>query len=256
MIKRCDVGLLPDFFCAEAVDRIFLAEAKARHEAVNFGNRAFKSWRDQFGTVVVERPKGTPLSVKGYIVAIRFATEAMPYTKSSLYAEDPKTPGEIDLHGERGLPLGRAVISLHYAELVEKLNQPLLAEALENGFVVPAEVPIRAAVWQLLIGPLAGKRFVGGYYSSDSGARAYLDGNGKVGFMFSDPFRLDIRHATFVGVEEGIFGQVVAFARGAPVQEIGQLQGVQFASNAISILRDGSVIGPVEFFSPIAVRNF
>ncbi|SED04610.1 hypothetical protein [Bradyrhizobium erythrophlei] len=256
LIRRGDDGDLPDYFCAEAVNKVILAEAKGRHASISFGSKAFKNWRDQFGRLIVERPKGTPLSVKGYIIATRFATESMPYTKSALYAEDPRTPGEISLDEDRSLPLGRAVIALHYSELAQKLNQPILAEALGIGFPIPNEILIQTVIWELAIGPLAGKRFVGGYYSSDGSLRVYNDANGRLRLVEPDPSRLDVRHATFLGVEEQIFEQVVAFARGAERPAIDQFDQAQFFYSAISMLRDGSVIGPIEFFAPITARAF
>ena len=256
-ITRCDSGDLPDYFCAEAIDKVFLAEAKGRHNAISFANREFQSWRAQFSRIEVRRPKkGTLLSVKGYIVATRFATECTPYTRSTLFAEDPSTPGEVHLDEERSAPLGSAVIGLHYAELAQKLNQPILAEALELGFVVPEEILIPTVIWELRMGPLAGKRFVGGYYPGPGGIPRVYEDNGKVTFVEPDQFRLDLRHATFVGLEEQIFGQVVAFARGGAAAGIGRFEQAQFFYSAISTLRDGSVVGPLEFFLPVANRTF
>ena len=68
----------------------------------------------------------------------------------------------------------------------------------------------------------------------------------------ADPLRLDVGFGTFFGVEEKIFKQVVAVARSAPaaVPQISQFEQVQPFYSAVSILRDGSVIGPLEFFTP------
>ena len=257
-IMQTQAGDLPDYFCAEAVNKVYLAEAKGRHSAISFTNKEFQSWRNQFDRLEVQRPKGVPLSVKGYIVATRFATESKPYTESAVYVEDPRTPGEGLLSEEQGVPLGSAVLALHYADMAHKLNQPVLAEALDIGFTLPDEIIVPTVVWELRAGPLAGKRFVGGYYPSSEGGPSQLRiQDGSIVRVEHDPFRLDIRHATFIGLEERIFSEVVEFARGIRTAgEISRLDGIQFFYSAISILRDGSVIGPLDFFSPVANRNF
>jgi len=250
-------GDAPDYFCAKSVDKVFLAEAKGSHDAISFESKMFQRWRNQFNNVVVQRPKGNVLSVKGYIVATRYATESRPFTKSVLYAEDPATPGELALDGEASTPLGSVIVGLHYAQLAQKLNQPILAEALEIGFPIPQEILVQTIVWELGIGPLAGKRFVGGYYPSSEGAPNISVEDGKISYIEPNPLRLDIRHATFIGIEENIFGQVVAFARGqGRADSVSHFDQAQFFYSAISILLDGSIIGPVEFFRPITNRTF
>jgi len=255
-IERSHAGDTPDYFCAENVDNIFLSEAKGRHEAVSFSNKDFATWRNQFTRVVVKDASDRPRKMKGYIVATRFATESKPIVTSNIYAEDPESPGEELLGPEEGASIGRAVIAAHYAEIAHKLNQPILADALARGYVVPSEIQFPAILWELRTGPLAGTRFVGGYYPP-----AGRDGlplrkeNGRIIFGSPDPFRLDIGWGTFFGVEETIFKQVVAVARGGiPLaSEIGRFEQIQPFYSAVSIVRDGSVVGPVDFF--MAVQN-
>lgn len=257
-VERIGPGDTPDYFCADKTNEIFLAEAKGRHAAISFTNAKFALWRKQFDTVLVKDASGNPCSVKGYIVATRFATETKPNTKSTLYAEDPETPGERPLGPDDTPQLRRAVVSLHYAEVASKLNQPILADALLQGYAVPDEILFPSTVWTLQAGPLAGTRFVGGYYPAGSGPLSVREVEGRIIFGGADPFRLDVGFGTFFGVEEKIFKQVATIARSAPAAapQISQFEQVLPFYSAISILRDGSVIGPLEFFSPTATVTF
>lgn len=74
----------------------------------------------------------------------------------------------------------------------------------------------------------------------------------------SDPFRLDYGGGTFYGVEENIFEQVTTMARrGAfAAGEIDQFEYTEPFYSAISTLRDGSIIAPIEFLTPIGERVF
>src|SRR5437764_1033816 len=110
-----------------------------------------------------------PRKIKGFIVATRFAVESKPKTRSCIYAEDPKSPGQRPLTPEETPDLGNAIIALHYSDIARKLNQPILAEALSLGFRTPPEIQFPAIVWELQIGPFAGRRYIGGYYPSGDG---------------------------------------------------------------------------------------
>lgn len=257
-IERKGSGDTPDYFCAESVSKVFLSEAKGRHSAISFTNAEFASWRKQFDTVLVKDAAGNPCSMKGFIVATRFATEAKPNTKSTLYAEDPETPGERPLEPDDTPLLGRAVVSLHYAEIASKLNQPILADALLQGYAVPEEIRFPTIVWTLQTGPLAGARFIGGYFPPSSGPVPMREVEGRIVIGSADPLRLDVGFGTFFGVEEKIFKQVVAIARNAPTvaPQVSQFEQIQPFYSAVSILRDGSVIGPLEFFTPTEPATF
>jgi hypothetical protein len=139
-IERSGKGDTPDYFCAEAVNKIFLAEAKGRHSAIAFANKDFSTWRDQFSRITIKDAAGRLRTVKGYIAATRFATESKPSAKSTIYVEDPDSPGERPVGPDDGPALGAAVIALHYSGIAHKLNQPILAEALSQGFAVPNEI--------------------------------------------------------------------------------------------------------------------
>jgi hypothetical protein len=250
-IQRSATGDAPDYFCAESVDKIYLAEAKGRHEPVSFQKKEFGDWRKQFDRVIVRDRTGTPRKMKGFIVATRFATETKPATKSGIYAEDPDSPGERFFDGEDAIDLGNTIVSLHYADIASKLNQPILAEALLLGFRTPAEIQFRGLTWELNFGPYGGRRYVGGYYPPSSGALRPREEDGKIVFMPSDPFRLDIGYGTFVGLEETVFKQLVVIARTGSDRAADVRKAEQIAPfySAISLLRDGSVVGPLDFFN-------
>jgi hypothetical protein len=79
------------------------------------------------------------------------------------------------------------------------------------------------------------------------------------GFVISNhPFRLDTPGATFFGVEEGIFKHITGVARaGRPAAaNIRQLQEFPFIFSGLSVLRDGSAIGPAEFFRVIGPETY
>jgi len=70
------------------------------------------------------------------------------------------------------------------------------------------------------------------------------------------PFRLDVGSGTFVGVEESIFRNVTTMARFGTrtAGEMRQLvEEIQPFYSGFSLLRDGSVMGPIEFF--VAVES-
>jgi hypothetical protein len=246
-------GDAPDYFCAESVDKIFLAEAKGRHEAVGFQKKEFGEWRKQFTRVVVKDGSGIARKMKGFIVATRFAVESKPKTRSCIYAEDPESPGERPLSHDDSSNLGDAIIALHYSDIARKLNQPILAEALALGFLTPPEIQFPATVWELQIGPFAGRRYVGGYYPSGDGIVRLRNHEGKITFLPDDPFRLDTGRATFLGLEEKIFGQLVGIARGGSrlATEIRQSEQIFPFYSGVSMLKDGSVLGVLDFFNPV-----
>lgn len=257
-VERTSAGDTPDYFCAESVDKIFLSEAKGRYSSVNFGSAEFASWRAQFNRVVLKDRAGYARSVKGFIVATRFATETKPTIRTTLFAEDPQTPGDGPLSVEDGLQLGATLISAHYGEIAAKLNQPILASALSNGFAVPDEIRFPVTIWTLQMEPLRGVRFVGGYYPSAEGSLPVREVDGRIIFDLADPLRLDVGRGTFFGVEEKIFQQVVGVARGGTslAPQIGRFEQIEPFYSGISVLRDGSVIGPVEFFLPVQQAVF
>jgi hypothetical protein len=254
-VERIEAGDAPDYFCAANVQDVFLSEAKGRYPSISFSGKQFASWRRQFDRVVVKDASGTLRQVKGYIVATRFATENQTSVQSTLFAEDPSSPGDLSLGEDQAGDLGAAIIGLHYGEIALKLGQNVLALALSGGFTVPEDIFFPVTIWELRIGPEHGMRFIGGFYPSAGGALPLRATEKGIVYDPVAPFRLDVASGTFFGVEEKIFRQVTAMARrGArSAREIQQLdeQTIPFYSG-FSLLRDGCVIGPIEFFLPIA----
>jgi len=252
-IERSARGDAPDYFCAETANRVFLAEAKGRYSSVSFNNQEFATWRQQFGRVTFLDASGSPRSIKGHIIATRFATEqSSSRVHSGIWAEDPQSPGERSA-GEDDLgELGRAVLASHYSGIANKLSQPILAGALAAGVPLPEELTVFGVAWRVLAGPLEGRRFVGGYFSDSDRTPVPVKINGRIVFGRPDRLRLDRPNATFFGVEESIFKQVVGLARARRGQapEVSQLQETAFFYSGFSVLRDGTAMGPLDWFSP------
>jgi len=253
-VARETSGDTPDYFCAESVDRICLAEAKGRYTAISFNNKEFGKWRRQFERVVVTDSSGKPVTVKGHIVATRFATEHdSPRLKTCISAEDPASPGDRPLGPDESRALGASIVALHYSGIAEKLRQPILAVALASGVPMPSELRVQAIAWEIVAGPLVNRRFVGGYFPGSDGEPNIIQENGRMRLQRHNPLRLDSPTATFFGLEERIFRKVVRLARGeaSAGEGISHFEETAFFYSGFSVLRDGTAIGPVEFFSPI-----
>jgi hypothetical protein len=258
-VSRVLKGDAPDYLCAENPSTVYLAEAKGRTDSISFGSAEFKKWRSQFDRVEVKDRQGNLCSVKGHIVATRFATEADgDRIKSRLLAEDPASPGDTTLREAPGL--GAAVIALHYSDIAAKIRQPILSTSLALGVTVPDEIQFPAMVWEFVGPPLIGKRFVGGYFPSREGAdpvQIKLD-TGHVAVLNSNPLRLDASPGTFFGLEETIFKGVCAIARNGDQQssQLPQLPNVPFFDSAASVLRDGSILAPINYFNPLGLQIY
>lgn len=258
-IERSASGDAPDYFCAENAHRVFLAEAKGRYSAVSFNNKEYATWRSQFNRVTFFDSAGIPRSVKGHIVATRFATEqSSTRVQSGIWAEDPHSPGQRAAGPEDLGELGRVVISSHYSSIAEKLSQPVLAASLASGLPLPEEFRVVGVAWRVLAGPLAGRRFVGGYFSYGGAAPVPRERNGRFVFDRPDPFRLDRPNATFFGIEEGILKQVVGMARAREPYgwQISIFDQIDFFYSGFNVLRDGSILGPLDWFSPEETVDF
>jgi hypothetical protein len=250
-VERVKSGDTPDYLCARDRNSVSLAEAKGRVASISFTNAKFKEWREQFDRVIVKDSGGTPRSVKGYIVATRFAMESAPYVNSQIFAEDPESQGEGALRDDPSL--GDMVIALHYSTIAAKLRQPILSAALETGVRVSEEIQFPATVWEILLPPYEKKRFVGGYFAGPDGVAPVQIKNGNLHFLPVDPLRIDFAPGTFFGVEESVFQAICAMARSREtgVIDLNPIPRPVFFYSAISYLRDGSIIGPVDFFRPL-----
>ena len=251
VIERLSSGDVPDYLCAESVDKVFIGEAKARYTSINFSNKEFQKWRNQFNRIIIKNKNGIPISLKGYIVGTRLATEVNRMSlNTTLYVEDPKTKGEY-FSGKDISNLGLRIISLHYSNIAEKINQPMLASSLFYGFTMQDEIQFPPTVWEFTEGPIKGLRFVGGYYGKD----VKYD---KLGNIINNAYNLMASRLTFYGVEENIFKSVVRIARGDinNTIEMPTLKQIEPFYSGVSILRDGSIIAPVEFLRPIGIQRY
>lgn len=257
-IRRIDKGDTPDYFCADDSKSVFLAEAKGRYSSINFSNSEFAKWRNQFSRVEVTDEKSVAKSVKGFIVGTRFSTEENSSTlKSCIYAEDPRSPGESDADEVITSLLYKLIIREHFSEVFQKLNQPLVSAALRTGSKIPAQLQIQAISWRLAIDYLEGMEFVGGYWPASVGAPPFRLGNeGEIVRNQSDMLRLDQVSGVFIGLERKVFESVCAMVRSGSDsinQRVRPIPDVEPFYSAISLLRDGSIIGPSDFFVPFDI---
>jgi hypothetical protein len=255
-VSRVQKGDAPDYLCSENAFAVYLAEAKGRTNAISFGDAEFRKWRKQFDRVEVKDRLGDLRSVKGHIVAMRFATEADgDRIRTRLLAEDPASPGESPLREAPGL--GAAVIALHYSDIAAKIRQPILSSSLALGVTVPEEIQFPAMVWECGAPFLHGKRFVGGYFPGSEGVDPMtmrLDGD-RFAFMNANPLRLDVAPATFFGVEENIFKGLCAIAREGDQRapQLDRFPDVPFFDSGASVLR---VVAPIQYFTPIGPQVY
>lgn len=248
-------GDAPDYFCVEPNGQISLAEAKGTINAVGFNTKKFATWRQQFNRVRVLDPSGTPMSVKGYIVAMRWAVHThSPNILTTLSAEDPQTPGERPFFDESGR-FAAAVRSLHYAPSLAKLRQPVLSAALGTGTTISSELSFQIVLWESFLPTLENLRFVGGYFPANpTGVLPYAMHDGRVVISPYDPFRLDQSSGTFVGIEEQTFRRLVDTARNGPmtISDLPRHERRATGFSGASFLRDGHVLGPIELFHPVS----
>lgn len=162
-VERISSGDTPDYLCAIRSFGVCLAEAKGRAGTIGFDKPEFQAWRDQFSRVEVRNASGDQESVKGFIVATRMVSDDRPKTFSTMWIEDPRSPGEAR-GGEAIDPgLSELVGRRHYSAILSRLRLPLYSEALRQGAVVAEEVSPQMGVWEFLLPPLRGMLFVGGY---------------------------------------------------------------------------------------------
>lgn len=254
-VVRTSEGDVPDYICAENNMRVFIAEAKGRYTPISFYNKEFQRWREQFNRIEIRDQDNQAITIKGFIVGTRFATESKPSVHSEIYAEDPDTRGKRGLEKQEGVGIGVSVIAEHYVSIFQKLNQGLIAAALATGSTIPDQLKIRATVWEMGLDIPGRKRYVGGYWPDLDGNLPFVLENNNITFRQPDPFRLDIGMGTFFGLDESVFTRVSLMARAGRylATEVKPLEDVRPFYSAISLLRDGSILGPVDFFRPVGV---
>lgn len=246
----------PDYFCVEPTGQVSLAEAKGTIEAVGFKAKKFAKWRNQFNRVRVLDGYGNAMSVKGYIVAMRWAVHThSPAIFTTLSAEDPQTPGERPFLDKSGA-FAAAVRSLHYAPSLAKIRQPVLSAALATGTTIADELGFQIVLWECLLPTLKGIRFVGGYFPTDpDGVLPFKFEDGRLVAKPNDPFRLDRSSGTFIGIEEKIFRHLVSTARSGPmtINDLPRIERRTIGFSGASYLPDGHVLGSIDLFRPAAV---
>ncbi len=173
---------------------------------------------------------------------------------TTLSAEDPETEGRRPLSPDEARGLVRATKSVHYAASLRRLRQPLMSAALLRGGTIPAELFFSGVIWRCLFPGFEKLRFVGGYFPGGDGTTLPVEitADGKIIRHVPSPLRLDIASGTFIGIEEHVFRILADTARRGP-DAIDQLERAPQAGgyySGLSYLRDGHIMGPVEFFLP------
>lgn len=254
-IKRVQQGDIPDYLCAKSVGNPFIGEAKGRFSSINFSTSQFNDWRDQFTRIRVCDRFGQDKRVKGYIVATKFSTDQnRTSNKSKILAEDPETVGDQNISNE-DTGLSQGCKALHYSKLVSKLGLNLLASSLDEGFTVPTDLHYSLPVWECLYPPLAGKKFVGGFYSEIE--PSFQEINGEA-FFKPNILKLGLPTPSFYGLQLDTFRTLRKVCHGEwnLLSEIAELQDTESRGSNIAWLRDGSITGALDFFKFIGFQTF
>ena len=247
--SRREPGDLPDYVCGSGPADINLLEAKGRYSSVTFDTKEFGDFRKQLSRARLCDSAGTELAVKGFISAARWGTEEKPRVKSKLWVEDPWTDGR---RGD-GYPeaIGNSMMLGHYVSIFRRLQLPVVADSLQFAFPLrQRQNGERRGLWVCRAGPLEGRKFVGGIIPS----RGY---NGYWRFHYDEwmgsPFVL-MPPVQFFGVEVAMFDSVLQAAR-VGVDQRASLEPmfVPDELGSISLLRDGSVLGPASYFETVGV---
>lgn len=251
-VERICPGDGPDYLCARQVTEPLLAEAKGRFSSISFNTAAFQSWRAQFSRVRLIDSANIPRSVKGYVVATQFATDASAAkNRATSYIEDPSTEGQ-PLTDAQSTLLGRGVRAVHYARIFNKLDLIPLASALNMGYALTRELTFQVPIWTCDSPPFQGRTYVGGYYRTGAGHIPTLT---EKGWQLS--LELGASQAVFVGLETSIASRVATAARG----EWNALDSIEPAtpetswSSEFAWLPDGSIAAPLTHFRPTALTT-
>ena len=247
--SRRSKGDLPDYVCGiDSRTPIFLLEAKGRYTSVTFATQEFETFREQLSRASLHDAKGNELAVKGFICATRWATAAQPRVNSKLWVEDPWTEGQrTDSYPEE---IGVSMVLGHYASVFHKLQLPVLADSLRFAFPLRA-AGLRRGVWRCNTGPLAGREFVGGIIPYDDLFNRRVQDRNYRNYRNYDPFVLN-PPLQFFGIERERFHIIVrAAALQANIRAL-DLNDIHIPESlgAISLLRDGTVLAPADYFDP------
>lgn len=256
-VQRASTGDIPDYLCSDGAGSVVLAEAKGRYTSVGFHTEEFERWRNQFKRVRVLDVNGKAVRVKGHIVATRFATESKPRVQTKLFAEDPSTEGREPISGETAHSLSGQIIGSHYGDALMKIDQPNLALAIRRSRRLERRSRVPVAIWQFAFEDQQ-RYFVGGYYAKDTNEPLVDFDSRQITHHSWVPFRLGVHSGTFVGIELSVFKHLVNVARGdrSLLDGLPEVEPIRDLYSGISILRDGSVIGPLSMFIPLALDSY
>lgn len=254
--RRSGKGNLPDYVCGPDERGVNLLEAKGRYPSVTFEIDAFNKFRDQLKTVEL-RQDDIPVAIKGFISVARWATEKNPNVQSTLLVEDPWTEGQPPGRGWTPGPIGLAMVLGHYASIFEHLRLHTYADAIREGRGLPRHQVSRAGLWECIRGPLAKRRFIGGLLNATP-LWPFLPIHSDFLHFWelwdqTSPFIL-APPLQFAGLEEKVMEEVLAVGRLGPRTDrsIAPVE-VPEETGTLSLLRDGSVLGPAHYFAPIRV---
>lgn len=258
-------GDLPDYVCGKDATDLNILEAKGRYRSLSFSADAFQSFRQQVQRAQFLDGSGRAVQIKGFVGVARWATEATPKVRAKLLIEDPRTQGRPP--GPDGYPraAGQRMIWGHYGPIFDRMQLPVHAAALRNAVALPERTTAARGKWECVSGPLQGRRFIGGLlpdratrlvepwwpFFDEEGPRRVWQLIRRVSpFVLARPLR-------FFGIEEHVFNSVLSAIQGGvdTVHEIEQ-SDVPAQTQSLSLLRDGTVLGPADYFEPIGVREF
>lgn len=237
-IKRSSKGDVPDYLCVDSSKVTFIAEAKGSYTKISFTNKKFDKWRNQFDRIEVVHKSGRLVSLKGYIVATQYATTDRQEMQSKIWAEDPKTRGSLQQH-EIESDLWENVIRIHYSKILVKINQPIIANALLNHDQYDSDY-YNMMIWEVIDGPLKGKRFIGGLiYLDEFNCSFILD------YLLDPNPYLNIGRSVFFGLSDRIFKSCISLLHNKSdemnVYDFIYKKNIK-EDNTYSLLEDGTLI--------------
>lgn len=258
-ITRVKGGDTPDYVCANSTSTVSLGEAKGRQTAVTWATSKgpFVAWRKQLKQLVITNPAGTIVTLKGYITAAVMRNQSHKKLQSELIVEDPETSGERAINDDEGKELRLAVMAHHYSDILERLAQPVHAAFLRSGLLFRNEINRQALVWDCLVPSLHGKQFVGGFVPPIDlpplGWYPLLFHAEGQPHLFANA-NLNRPRFTFFGLDKDVFQTLLNAVRdGAAKLAAVDEQIVPATPEAVSYLRDGTLICSLDYMSPATV---
>jgi hypothetical protein len=155
------------------------------------------------------------------------------------------------------------MVAGHYAPVLDRLQLPGAADAIRT--LRPFEPRASRGLWECVLGPLKGMRFVGGLipdrFAVSWGPWWFFDHDEhELRRMWrymrrASPFFLT-RPPLFFGVQEAVFTAVMGVARNG-LRSAAAIEPVNLPdrTGSLSLLRDGTVLGPADYFEPIGVKD-